>query len=145
MRTGAMMGGLVVAAITSTALSLFHELDATVMIRVWNLGTAALITRLSSMFGGGTFCWMIAATNNPTRRLIEASFQSALIVLHSGTEYPGESGLWPDPDTPAAGQRVLLLRCSYRAGHEVFFDPFRTFTLAGYVNSCLKRLGSIWA
>ncbi len=45
MRTGAMMGGLVVAAITSTALSLFHELDATVMIRVWNLGTAALITR----------------------------------------------------------------------------------------------------
>ena len=30
----------------------------------------------------------------------------------------GESGLWPDPDTPAASQRVLLQRCSYRAGHE---------------------------
>jgi len=29
MRAGAMIGGLAVAAITSTALSLFHELDAT--------------------------------------------------------------------------------------------------------------------
>jgi len=55
MRAGAMMGGLAVAAITSTALSLFHELDATVMIRVWNLGTAVLITWLGSVFGRGTF------------------------------------------------------------------------------------------
>jgi hypothetical protein len=55
---GAMMGGLAVAAITSTALSLFHELDATVMIRVWNLGTAVLITGLGSIFGRGVFRWM---------------------------------------------------------------------------------------
>ncbi len=89
MRAGAMMGGLAVAAITSTALSLFHELDATVMIRVWNLGTVVLITRLGT-----------------------------LLVLHSGIEHPGESGCGPNPDTPAADRRVLLLRCFCRAGHE---------------------------
>jgi hypothetical protein len=44
-----MMGGLAVAAIASTALSLFHELDATVTIRAWNLGTAVLITGLGSI------------------------------------------------------------------------------------------------
>jgi hypothetical protein len=66
MRAGAMMGGLAVAAITSTALSLFHELDATVMIRVRNLGTVVLITRLGT-----------------------------LIVLYSGIEHPGESGCGP--------------------------------------------------
>ena len=52
------LGGLAVAAITSTALSLFHELDATMMILVWNLGTAALITGLGSLFGRGIFQWM---------------------------------------------------------------------------------------
>ena len=39
------------AAITSSALSLFHDLDATVMILIWNLGTAALITGLGGVFG----------------------------------------------------------------------------------------------
>ena len=33
----AMLGGLAVAAVTSTALAIFHDLDATVMILVWNL------------------------------------------------------------------------------------------------------------
>jgi hypothetical protein len=47
----AMMGGLAVAAITSTALALFHDLDATIMILVWNLGTAALIIALGYLFG----------------------------------------------------------------------------------------------
>lgn len=51
----AMMGGLAVAAITSTALSLFHDLDATMMILIWNLGTAVLITGLGSVFGRGLF------------------------------------------------------------------------------------------
>jgi hypothetical protein len=31
--------------------ALFHDLDATVMILVWNLGTAALITALGALFG----------------------------------------------------------------------------------------------
>ena len=56
----AMMGGLAVAAVTSTALSLFHDLDATAMILVWNLGTAVLITGASSLFGRRIFGWMAA-------------------------------------------------------------------------------------
>jgi hypothetical protein len=53
----AMTGALAVAAITSTALSLFHDLDATMMILIWNLGTAALITALGSVFGRRMFMW----------------------------------------------------------------------------------------
>lgn len=58
-------GGLAVAAITSFALSLVHDLDATVMILVWNLGTAALIAGISSLFGRAMFTW-IASRLMPT-------------------------------------------------------------------------------
>jgi hypothetical protein len=51
----AVMGGLAVAAITATALSLFHNHDATVMILVWNLGTAAVITGAGCLFGRRMF------------------------------------------------------------------------------------------
>jgi hypothetical protein len=53
LRPGAvcLAGALAVAAITASALSLLHGLDATVMILVWNLGVAALITGLGSVFG----------------------------------------------------------------------------------------------
>jgi hypothetical protein len=44
-------GALAVAAMTATALSLFHQLDATVLVLLWNLGTAALFTGLAGMFG----------------------------------------------------------------------------------------------
>lgn len=37
-----LMGSLAVSAITATALSMFHPLDATAMILGWNLGTAVL-------------------------------------------------------------------------------------------------------
>lgn len=50
-------GGLAVAAITSCALSLFHRLDATVMILVWNLGTAASIAGLAGVFGRPMLAW----------------------------------------------------------------------------------------
>jgi hypothetical protein len=53
-----MMGGLAVAAITATALSLFHSLDATVMVLVWNLGTAALIVTLGGVLGPRMFSWV---------------------------------------------------------------------------------------
>lgn len=49
--TVALCGSLAVAAITATALTLFHDLDATVMILIWNLGTAALIVGLAGIFG----------------------------------------------------------------------------------------------
>jgi hypothetical protein len=55
-----MLGGLAVAAVTSFALSLFHDLDASVMILVWNLGTAVLIAGLASLFGRSMFNWMAA-------------------------------------------------------------------------------------
>jgi hypothetical protein len=45
------VGALAVAAITASALSLFHDLDATVMVLAWNLGTAVLIIALGSAFG----------------------------------------------------------------------------------------------
>jgi len=47
-----MTASLAVAAITSTALSLFHQLDATIMILMWNLGTAALLVALEGIAGG---------------------------------------------------------------------------------------------
>ena len=50
-------GSLAVAAISATALSLFHELDATVMILMWNLGVAALFVGLSGAFGEKMLSW----------------------------------------------------------------------------------------
>jgi hypothetical protein len=55
-----LMGGLAVAAVTSFALSLFHDLDATVMILVWNLGSAAALASLSALFGKSMFGWTAA-------------------------------------------------------------------------------------
>ena len=52
------LGGLAVAAVTAFALSLFHDLDATVMILLWNLGAAALIASLGSFFGRSMLTWM---------------------------------------------------------------------------------------
>jgi hypothetical protein len=54
----AITGGLAIAALSSTALSLFHELDATAMILIWNLGTAALITGIASVLGRRIFGWI---------------------------------------------------------------------------------------
>jgi hypothetical protein len=53
-RTRAVTGlaALAIAALTSFALALDHDLDATVMILIWNLGTAALITAIGGLFGG---------------------------------------------------------------------------------------------
>jgi hypothetical protein len=51
-------GSLAVAAVTALALSLFHKMDATVMILMWNLGTAVLFVGLGSVFGGTMFSWV---------------------------------------------------------------------------------------
>jgi len=52
------LGGLAIAAVTAFALSLFHDLDATVMILIWNLAAAALIATLGSLFGRSMLTWM---------------------------------------------------------------------------------------
>jgi hypothetical protein len=39
-------GGLAVAAMTATVMSLFHELNATIMVLIWNLGVAAMIVSI---------------------------------------------------------------------------------------------------
>jgi hypothetical protein len=46
-----LMGGLAVAAMTAFALSLVHNLGTSVTILAWNLGVAAIIAGLASMFG----------------------------------------------------------------------------------------------
>lgn len=55
----AIAGNLAVAAMTSTALSLFHPLDATAMILIWNLGTAALLVVLGGLYGRRMFSWVV--------------------------------------------------------------------------------------
>jgi len=52
--------GLAVAALSAFAISLFHDLDATVMILVWNLGVVTLIAGLASVFGRITLTWVAA-------------------------------------------------------------------------------------
>jgi hypothetical protein len=46
--------------VTSFALSLFHDLDATLMILMWNLGSAAVLATLSTLFGKSMFRWTAA-------------------------------------------------------------------------------------
>jgi hypothetical protein len=48
-------GALAVAAITSSALALMHDIDATAMILLWNLGTAAAIVAHGALFGSRLF------------------------------------------------------------------------------------------
>ena len=53
----ALTGSLAVAALTSSALSLFHEFDATIMILIWNLGSAALLVCLGALLGAKAAIW----------------------------------------------------------------------------------------
>jgi hypothetical protein len=51
-------GGLAVAAVTATALSIFHNHDASAIILIWNFGTAALLVALGGTFGRRMFSWV---------------------------------------------------------------------------------------
>jgi len=57
------MGSLAVAAITATALSLFHTMDATAMILMWNIGTAILFVGLAGRFGRTMLQWVAPRFN----------------------------------------------------------------------------------
>jgi hypothetical protein len=52
--------GLAIAAMTSFALSLLHNLDASIMILIWNLGIAALIAGMASALGRPLLAWVAA-------------------------------------------------------------------------------------
>jgi hypothetical protein len=56
-------GSLSVAAVTATALSLFHKLDATVMILIWNLGAPIVIMALVGNLGPKMFSWVSRRTS----------------------------------------------------------------------------------
>jgi hypothetical protein len=46
-------GSLAVAALSATAVSVFHELEASAMVLMWNFGTAAAVVAIASYFGRG--------------------------------------------------------------------------------------------
>jgi hypothetical protein len=48
---------------TATALSLFHAGDATLMIIMFNIGTAAIFVGLGSLFGRRMFEWIAPRPN----------------------------------------------------------------------------------
>jgi hypothetical protein len=51
------VGGLATAAMTAFALSIIHDIDATVMVLFWNLGISVLIAATASAFGARAFSW----------------------------------------------------------------------------------------
>lgn len=53
----AISGGLAVGGVAATAMSLLHDLDATVMVLVWTLGATVLIVALGGLFGRRIFGW----------------------------------------------------------------------------------------
>ncbi|KVW81393.1 NrsF family protein [Burkholderia ubonensis] len=54
----AMAGSVAVSAMTAVALSLFHPLDATVMILAWNVGLTIILLIGSAWFGPRLFQWI---------------------------------------------------------------------------------------
>lgn len=55
-----LVAGLAVSAIAATAMALIHNLDASVMILMWNFGTAAIIAGLGGLFGRKMLAWATA-------------------------------------------------------------------------------------
>jgi hypothetical protein len=51
----AMTGGLASAGLAAVALTLFHEIDASLMVLLWNLGTAVVLVGFAGMFGRSLF------------------------------------------------------------------------------------------
>ncbi|QRQ85897.1 NrsF family protein [Cupriavidus oxalaticus] len=53
----AMCGALAVAAMTTTALSFLHPIDASAMVLLWNFGVALLFVGISARYGSWLFAW----------------------------------------------------------------------------------------
>lgn len=54
----AISGSLAVAAVTATALSIFHNHESSAIILIWNFGTAVLLVVLGGAFGRRMFSWV---------------------------------------------------------------------------------------
>jgi hypothetical protein len=54
----AIAASLAVAAVASTALSLLHDLEASALVLMWNLGTAALLVGLAGTWWEKMFFWV---------------------------------------------------------------------------------------
>ena len=54
-RTTTLTASLAVAAMSATAMSLFHRLDASAMILIWNFGTALIVIAVGSLAGRKLF------------------------------------------------------------------------------------------
>ncbi|MCW3656473.1 NrsF family protein, partial [Burkholderia cenocepacia] len=54
----AMAGSVAVSAMTAVALSLFHPLDATMMILAWNVGLTVILLIGSAWYGPRLFHWI---------------------------------------------------------------------------------------
>ncbi len=52
-----LMAGLAVAALTSTAMSLLHPLDASLMVLIWNIGTSLAIVGIEAALGRRAMAW----------------------------------------------------------------------------------------
>ncbi len=52
-----LMAALGVAALTSVAMSLLHQLDATLMVLIWNLGASLVIVAVEGAFGRRAMAW----------------------------------------------------------------------------------------
>ena len=50
-------------ALTAAALSLFHTIDASAMILMWNIGTALLFAGIAAVFGPSTMGWVASRMN----------------------------------------------------------------------------------
>lgn len=52
------MGSLAVAAITATGLLLFHDIDSTILVLMWNVGVAVLFVAFGSSSARRMFSWV---------------------------------------------------------------------------------------
>ena len=85
--TVSVTGGLAVAAMTAFVLSLVHDLDATVMILIWDLGSAALIAGLAGIFGRSSFRWVASRLTPRFFRVCRGS--------RRGITAEGSREIWP--------------------------------------------------
>jgi hypothetical protein len=61
------VSGLAVAAMTAFALSLFHDLEATAMVLIWNVGVALVIAGIASVAGRRMLTWMTMRLSSAER------------------------------------------------------------------------------